>query len=130
MTKENKATIRRQSVSYMFLLAGHSARESKLTPVEARRAIVAMSGLSHTRLAGIVEQETGKPATRQLVSMIIDGLGRSDRVERALAKIYRIPHSIMFPEERSRRPVRKKRSVREAAARAAEVMSASSDERP
>lgn len=71
-----------------------------LEPAEARAAIVAMSGLNHTELAEMVG------GTRQLITTVLAGAARSDRVERAICKLYGMRHELMFPEPRSRKPRR------------------------
>lgn len=104
--------IRRQRKVYQTLLRaivlnpdGEVSKRSPVQPAEARRAIVALSGATHSYLAALVEGASTS-TTRQLVSMVIDGNARSDRVERALAIIFGVTHGSLFPEPRSRRPNR------------------------
>jgi DNA-binding XRE family transcriptional regulator len=97
MTEAQESKIGRYRRISRYLL-NEAATKSPLSITEARMAMASMTGTTHSDLARHVG------ASRQTLTMVMTGRGRSDRIERKLAKLFGVPHSLMFPEPRQRAP--------------------------
>jgi DNA-binding XRE family transcriptional regulator len=97
MTEAQESKIGRYRRISRYLLQ-EAATKSPLSITEARMAMASMTGTTHSDLARHVG------ASRQTLTMVMTGRGRSDRIERKLAKLFGVPHSLMFPEPRQRAP--------------------------